>query len=405
MDPDRRRIWLPLVRLGTFFITVVLACNVVLQAFRSAAASFSPDPQNTDDPMPRRMKRLERRFHRLLERFIDTSASACAIGDEKTGPVANRSAMSKSLPTLAAGPGVDALGPSTGEAARYVWRLPAAAREMPEALLPQSLGMLHWPEFRAQLVTDLYRRCASDPVADVGDVFLQGPVMLFDGMFGLVGGLSARSAVRTWEEDEERGVAVSMLDIQRGPRTERIYTVFMREWAEREEKYLGAFSESRANTFGFQDRTEGADLHKLADDQRKVVWDVLRRTYMAQYIGESEAQVREGAWHFGRWSGVDFAVLPPFMAAYVYYRGFDKKFSMGDLALRIGIEPVTEFVHRKRDRSSATALELTVKGFPVGMIASAGLYGGRYGMDFVGIGTSISAVRATLELQHEPAPR
>jgi hypothetical protein len=89
------------------------------------------------------------------------------------------------------------------------------------------------------------------------------------------------------------------------------------------------------------------------------------------------------------------------MAAYLYYRGIDKRIPMGEMALRIGVEPFSELLHRKHDRLAAAALEWTVKGFPVGVIVSAGLYGGRYELDFAGIGTSIGAARGAVQGEYE----
>jgi hypothetical protein len=262
-----------------------------------------------------------------------------------------------------------------------------------------------WSDFRAGLVTDLHRRCGSDPLADVGDALLKGPEMLIDGVFSCMGSISGRSPVHTWEDEQSRCVTARMLDIQAGPRNQRIFTIFVQQWAEREQKYLGSFEESRADTYGFQNRTEGADLGELANDQRKVFLDVLRRTYLGRYKMQSDEQIREEAWYFGRWSGMDFAVLPPLIGAYLYYRGINQKISLGDMGLRVYFEPVSEFIHRKHDRTVATALEWTVKGFPVGIIATAGLHDGRYGMEFVGIGTSFGAVRASLQIQYEDMRR
>jgi hypothetical protein len=38
-----------------------------------------------------------------------------------------------------------------------------------------------------------------------------------------------------------------------------------------------------------------------------------------------------------------------------------------------------------------------MKEWPLGVIVSAGVHDGKYGLDFVGIGTSIGAVRQALE--------
>jgi hypothetical protein len=402
--------WMPLTRLGAFFVAVVIAGNVFFHAFRSAAASMPQDPQGSVDYFSRKGKRLRRQFFRVLERFLETPASASSIGDEQmgagvSGPILGRITGSEGGGTLPAEPSIGRPGVPDPEAELFVWPALLKVPAEPVPILPKALGFTEWADFRAELVTDVYRRFGGDPLGDVGDALLKGPEMLFDGVVTCLGSLSGRCAVRTWEDDENRTVIEHLLDIQSGPRHQRIVAVFMQQWIEREQKYLGAFDESRANTYGFQDRTEGADLGELVNDQRKVILDVLRRTYLARYKTQSEEQIREEAWYFGRWSGMDFVVLPPLIGAYLYYRGLNKKIPMGDLALRFSFEPATEFIHRKHDRSVATALELTVKGFPVGIIVSAGLHDGRYGMDFVGIGTSIATVRRAVEMQHEDVRR
>ena len=181
--------------------------------------------------------------------------------------------------------------------------------------------------------------------------------------------------------------------------------MFLRQLNEREQKYFGAFEESRANSFGFEDRSEGVDLSELGRDQRNVLLDALRRTYLARYKMKSDENIPEEAWALGRWSGLDFAVLPPLIGGLIYYRGLNKRFSMGDMALRVAFEPLSDLMRRGHDRSVAAALEWTFKGFPVGIIVSAGRHDGRYEMDFVGIGTSIGAVRRAVENQSQDVRR
>jgi len=258
-----------------------------------------------------------------------------------------------------------------------------------------------WLECRAQLVTDVYRRCGSDRLADIGDALLIWPELLFDGVSDWIGRPSGRPTVRTWNDYENRSVTGRMMDVQGALRHQRLSTVFLDQWIGREQKYLGEFEESRANTEGFQNRSEGADLRELGIDQRKIVLDALRRTYLARYKMQSEEHIPEEAWAFGRWNGLDLVVLPPLIGGLLYFRGLNRRISMGDTAIRIAFEPVSELLHRRRDRSVAAAVEWTVKRFPVGLIVSAGLHDGRYGMDFVGIGTSIGAARAAVDLQHD----
>jgi len=146
-------------------------------------------------------------------------------------------------------------------------------------------------------------------------------------------------------------------------------------------------------------------LGELALDQRKVFWDALRRTYLARYKVKAEEKIKEDAWYFDRWSGADFVMLPPLLGAYVYYRGLDKKFRIAGSQLEISIEPVSEWARRRRDISAVASLEWSMKGWPLGVIVSAGLHDGRYGLDFVGIGTSIGTVRQVLEEETRLAQR
>jgi hypothetical protein len=128
-----------------------------------------------------------------------------------------------------------------------------------------------------------------------------------------------------------------------------------------------------------------------------VFWDALRRTYLSRYKIQAEEKIKDDAWYFDRWSGADFVVLPPLLGAYVYYRGLDKKFTVMGTRLTLSVEPVSEWVRRNRDVSAAASVEWSMKEWPVGVIVSAGLHDGKYGLDFVGIGTSIGAVRQVLE--------
>jgi len=404
------RFWLPPVRLSAFFIATVVIGNVFLEAFSPPASLVPQDLGKGDGSFPRRVHRLHQKVLRFLARFLDTPASACGTEQEKTGggvpvPVEGRIWAAGANARLPLPPAMEALAIPEIQVAPFAWPNRMAWGVEPEHSSPKDIDFLERADFRAVLVTDLYRRCGSDPVADAGDTLLQGPVLLFDGFFGCMNRLGGRSAVRTWEDEESRSVTSRLLDVQCGPRQERIFTVLTTQWVEREQRYLSDFDESRADTVGFQNRTEGAELHELVLDQRKIFFDVLRRTYLSQYKTMSAEQVHEEAWYFGRWSGVDCAVLPPLIIAYVYYRGLDKRVRMGDTELRLSFEPVSEFAHRAHDRSVAAALDWSVKGFPVGIIVSAGMYGGRYGMDFVGIGTSIGSVRAAVDLHHERLQR
>jgi hypothetical protein len=132
-------------------------------------------------------------------------------------------------------------------------------------------------DFSTALGTDLYRHFGEDSMADVGDALVGGPILLLDGILTCTNLLSGRSAIRTWKDEGDRRVTARLLDIRSGPRKERIFTDFMQPGTERERKYLGNCHESRTDTVGFRDGTQGADFGVLEKDQRKIFWDVLCR--------------------------------------------------------------------------------------------------------------------------------
>src|SRR5213078_1243436 len=119
--------------------------------------------------------------------------------------------------------------------------------------------------------------------------------LLFDGFFTCTSGRS-RAPVRQWDDDSQRSITAQILDVQIGPRQERIWSEFMRQFTDREVKYLSNFGDSRADTWGFEDRTEDANHYELMLDQRKILWDALRRTYVSRYKVQADERIREDAW-------------------------------------------------------------------------------------------------------------
>jgi len=440
MGPRQNRIWLPLTRLGAFFVVVVVSGNVVLHAFRPDAADTTLSPDRSVDYYTKKKKRLERQFQKTMERFLGAPAPAaekvgtvpldsdpvvlCAAPAAPQPPVTMVSLTPQAAPSTetasAATVLVDApAGRTAAEASpksavlaflspeppAFVWPEPLPAI-VPRALdLPTSLAITEECAFRAELVADFYRRGASDPVADVGDAILKGPELLLDGLFRCTSGTGSRTAIRDWNDDDRRSIMAQILDVQVGARKERIWSEFMTQLTQRELKYLANFGESRANTAGFEDGTQEADHYELLLDQRKVLWDALRRTYLARYKVQAEEKIKDDAWYVDRWSGMDFLVLPPLMAGYVYYRGLEKRFTIAGTKLSVSIEPLSEWVVKKHDLAAAAAFEWKMKDWPLGVIVSVGLYEGRYGLDFVGIGTSIGAVRRAIVMQQGEGER
>ncbi len=407
MGPGRSQFWLPLTRLGAFFVAVVVAGNVVFYAFRPAAADLPASDQVGDSYSKRRL-RLKRQFNRAMQKFLGAPA---ATTDKLSDASKSRTEVVQLVPPAPDRGPLQAIAPPKPSKNRslafvepemmpFVWPEPLAPllRPMTPAFdVSRSLGMIDEVSFRAGLVSEFYRRGAADPLADFGDSFLKVPELLVDGIFTCASGLSGRPTLRSLDESDGRGITAQMLQVEIGPRKERIWNEFLTQLGDRERRYFSNFGDSRANTFGFENGTEGADLAELAYDQRKVFWDALRRTYLARYKVQAEEKIKEDAWYFDRWSGADFAVLPPLLGAYVYYRGLDKRFSIAGSRLTVSIEPVSEWVRRKHDVSAVASMEWSMKGWPLGVIVSTGLHDGRFGLDFVGVGTSIGTVRQLLE--------
>jgi len=417
MGPRHKRFWLPLTRLGAGFVAVVVVGNVVLHAFRPDAANNASHDRVDVNFFARKKKRIERQFLRAFEKFLGPPAVAPA--KDKIGsslpvdqPAAQSICIVPAVETVAAAPATPAiaapeprpavLGFIEPEPVPFSWPSPLPPVPPRVLDLPLPVTLAEEAQFRAGLISDRCRRGDRDLVADVGDTILRGPEMVLDGIFTCTSSIGSRRPVRNWEDDDQRSMMSQILDIQMGQRKQRIWSEFMSQWTQCEAKYLIHFDESRANTSGFEDGRSEADMRELALDQRKVFWDALRRTYLARYKVPSEEKIREETWYVDRWSGADFVLLPPMLAGYVFYRGMDKHFDVLGSRLSFSVEPVSEWYRpNKRDLPAAIAMEWTMKHCPFGVIVSAGLHDGRYGLDFVGIGTSVGAVRRALTMQEE----
>jgi len=416
MGPRHKRFWLPLTRLGAGFVAVVVVGNVVLHAFRPDAANLATPDQVEADYFVKKKKRIERQFFKAFEKFLGPPAVAPAKEKISTVPIDQPAAQVvcivpavESVASAPASPVIEApparratLGFIEPEPAPFIWPAPLPPVPMRSFDLPLSLSMAEDAKFRSDLVTEWCRRGERDLVADIGDAILKGPELLLDGVFTCASGMGTRRPVRLWEDDDQRSMMSQILDVEMGPRKQRIWSEFMTQWTQREAKYLVNFGDSRANTAGFEDGRSEADMKEFALDQRKVFWDALRRTYLARYKVHAEEKIREEAWYIDRWSGADFVILPPMLAGYVFYRGLDRRFNLLGTRLTLSVEPVSEWYRpHKRDLPAMIAVEWSMKHCPFGVIFSAGLHDGRYGLDFVGIGSSLGAVRRALAMQEE----
>lgn len=404
MGPARNRYWLPLGRLSAFFVAVVVVGNLVLHLVSPPPAA-SAQVQGRGDYFSRKKKKIERHlkaFERLLEGgFALPIPEAPKPAEPKRG--AERPADPEPFLPGESGalrlPDPVAIASVEPEPPALLWPAappPASPREID---LPRSINEFHFTTAGPELVAEWQSLGSMGVVGDAADSLLRGPEAILDGILSLGSALFPRSGDYVWGEDEGEGITARILDLTVEARQGRIVTELVGRWMEREQRFFASFGESYLNTFDFEDGNSEMDLDDLMDEQRKILWDTVRKTYLSKYKFKAEERIRDDAFYFPEWRGVDFLVLPPLMAAYLYHRGLDKKISMGPTYVQITLEPLSKWLDSDEDLLAGLSVEWGVKGFPVGVIASAGLYDGAVELDFVGVGTSVGMVRKLLALR------
>jgi hypothetical protein len=391
MGPGKSGFWLPLARLSAFFAAVVGGGSLVFHAVQPENPEGSTFPVETVDYFNKKKRKLERHL-RALEKIID-GAPVPSSSDASTDPTPVVRAPSPDRSSR--------LAYIEPEAPPYEWPSPLELPALREIDLPRSLADSHEPFATPELVARWLRLGAPAHFFDVEEILLRGPEFVVDSLLSLAGGLFPRPEVLVWHLDEGPGMAARIFDFRVERRQGRIFSEFIGHMLEREQRYFARFEDSALSTVAFDDGTVDVDMDELVNGQRKILWDALRKTYFTKYKFKAEDRIRDEAFYFNQWRGVDFAVVPPLIAAYVWYRGFDKRFSFGDTWLRFSFEPLSEWVSRGKDDDlvSGVSLEWWVKGFPVGLIVSAGLYDGTVKLDFVGIGTSVGMAKKSLAMQ------
>jgi hypothetical protein len=176
----------------------------------------------------------------------------------------------------------------------------------------------------------------------------------------------------------------------------RLFSEMMTYTYERESKFLSGFNGTYLSNSQIEDGKQEVDLHVFMIEQKKVVWDILKKTYFAKYRFQAEERLHDDAFYLNNWHGIDFVALPPFMAGYLYYRGLDKNFNIGDLNVHALVEPGSRIL--SGNVIGAVMLDIRPKQWPIGVVGSMGLYNGSPKFEFIGIGTSIDAVKKAIAL-------
>lgn len=234
------------------------------------------------------------------------------------------------------------------------------------------------------------------------------PEALLDGLMGFLqelGSSSPSSGVVRVEEDSNDSLTSRLLDVdQTRQRLRRPFVTYLQKLLKEESEFFDRFSSSVVNTPAFEYGGEEIDFHALEDEQRKVLWDSLKATYISKYRMRAEDHVRSDSVYFNRWRGVDFVVMPALLTTYAYYRGLEKKVSMGEVKIRLYIEPINKIRDlRSREESEGGVLgaDISVGDWPVRLIFAGGIHDGHAQFDFIGIGTDFRQIRRLVALISE----
>lgn len=239
--------------------------------------------------------------------------------------------------------------------------------------LPEKLSLVEFPS-AFPLLLEAARDW--DPPSPNVEALLALPERLLGSAAGLLGRASPGDG----------GVVDGLLTVREEPGRTSLLAQLGTTWLEREERWAAGLEESAL--------IDTLEVDDLLDEQKKLLWDVLRRTYTARYRKRADDTLREAVFDPARWSAADLLVAPPLVAGYAMYRGFDRRFAIAGTRLRLVVEPLSDW--RRDDLPAGLGLEWAPEGWPVALIATAGLDDGEFRMDFVGIGTSVGMVRRLL---------
>jgi len=287
--------------------------------------------------------------------------------------------------------------PPEPELEPFIWPdLPSEAHGSPFSEL------LEQPFLTPQFLSQVQSVSASNPVVEFVNSMLSGPELLLGTGTNLLMDWIPRPDPERWGDGDDRPVVFRVLDLHVRNQG-ALLPNYLHALLLREQSFFTRLAEWDMDLDAYGEGVVEIDLDYLERKQKKLVWDTLRRTYMARYQLEGRETVRKDAFGYSEWRTIDYVVIPPAGAAYLYFRGFDQRITSGDLRLNVGVEPIREWVGFKRDFVGGLTVEVMVKACPLGLVAAFGVSDGEFTMDFIGIGTEIDiALKALARRQEEP---
>jgi hypothetical protein len=227
---------------------------------------------------------------------------------------------------------------------------------------------------------------------DIGDALLLPPELILDSIIGTFDKILGIKNTGT--------VTSRILDFHVGPTRSHLFSIFTENLIKREMRYFSGFGDSYLNTHEIQDGLAAIEASDLLVDQRKILWDVGKNTYLSKYRIKVDS-IKNEAFYFSDWRGIDFVVLPPLVSAYLYYRGFEKKVSFLETEAKFSMEPLQSWIGHS-DLLVGAGVEWAPKDWPVKFIITLGIDKDDVDIQFVGIGTSIGIIKQLLFRQAEP---
>src|SRR5688572_28894568 len=333
VGPGKSRFWVPSPRLGAVVGACAVALGLFIQLFRPEI--LSAETSSGEDGSSERRKRRQDRRRQMIENIVKGRWEGAALQE----PVAVVVPL------------------EVGE--EFVLPPPLEA-------LPERLRGVEFPTAWPILAEEVRAWTPPSPV-------LESLLALPDHVVGAVA--AALDSIRPGDG----GIVDRLMSVGVENGRASTFNDFFSRLIVKEQSYFAKFEETTV--------IDSEDPDEMLDDQRKLIWDVLRRTYQARYRLRASETLKEDAFDIQGWRGIDLVIVPPLMAGYAMYHGIDRKVSFLGTRMQISIERFSKW--RDDDVPAGIGIEWSVDGWPVSLIVTAGLEDGKFGGDFIGFGTSI----------------
>jgi hypothetical protein len=210
-------------------------------------------------------------------------------------------------------------------------------------------------------------------VIGIGDIILSTPGIILSGIAGTVDIIL---------DIGNSNYAIEIIDPQP---YNHLFLRLLTNLATEEQSFILRYNRSLDHQYIY-------DKEDIYYEQRKVLWDAVKNTYISKYKSNLDNTIHNTTFYIDKWKNIDFVVMPPLLIGYVYYRGIDKKITIDNAELRVSIEPINKLLDG--DLSAAAGIELSVIKLPIKLLLLVGLDDNNLELEFIGIGTDIFTAKS-----------